>query len=281
MWLFMQVPEVSPYQWHPFTISSAPDDPYISVHIRQVGDWTFALGERLGCTKNLANQVNDEIAKGLGDEMANTGEFIDITHHNNRPMPVLRIDGPFGAPAEDVFTYEVAVLIGTGIGVTPFASILKNIWFRQKQNKLGALRRVEFIWMNRDTSAFEWFAALMQDLEARQTDPDFLRISTYLTAKLSEDQLYNIALNDAGAEFDAITSLRSRTSYGRPNFPQILGSIRKGIDSGRYLPGRESSLTTRVAVFYCGPNTLAKPLKLYVKEAGTNSVKFSFHKEHF
>lgn len=39
-WLFLNVPEVSPYQWHPFTISSAPDDPYVSVHIRQVGDWT-------------------------------------------------------------------------------------------------------------------------------------------------------------------------------------------------------------------------------------------------
>ena len=34
------VPDVSGYQWHPFTISSAPDDPYVSVHIRQVGDWT-------------------------------------------------------------------------------------------------------------------------------------------------------------------------------------------------------------------------------------------------
>jgi NADPH oxidase len=33
-------------------------------------------------------------------------------------MPVLKIDGPYGAPAEDVFHSEVAVLIGAGIGVT-------------------------------------------------------------------------------------------------------------------------------------------------------------------
>jgi len=279
MWLFMQVPEVSPYQWHPFTISSAPDDPYVSVHIRQVGDWTYALGERLGCSKALAKEVTDEATKGEIDY--DSQGFVDITSVNNRPMPVLRIDGPFGAPAEDVFTNEVAILIGTGIGVTPFASILKNIWYRQQQNKLGALRRVEFIWMNRESSAFEWFAALLQDLEARQTDPDFLRISTYLTQKLSDDQLYNIALNDAGAEFDAITSLKSRTSFGRPNFPRIFKSVRDGIENGGYLPGRESSLKTRVAVFYCGPNTLAKPLKLYVKEASSDSVSFTFHKEHF
>lgn len=39
-WLFLNVPDVSTFQWHPFTISSAPDDPYVSCHIRQVGDWT-------------------------------------------------------------------------------------------------------------------------------------------------------------------------------------------------------------------------------------------------
>jgi NADPH oxidase len=39
-WLMLSVPEVARAQWHPFTISSAPDDPYISIHIRQVGDFT-------------------------------------------------------------------------------------------------------------------------------------------------------------------------------------------------------------------------------------------------
>ena len=33
-WLFLNVPEVSTLQWHPFTISSAPGDPYVSCHIR-------------------------------------------------------------------------------------------------------------------------------------------------------------------------------------------------------------------------------------------------------
>ena len=39
-----------------------------------------------------------------------------------------QIDGPFGSASEDVFQYEVSVLVGAGIGVTPFASILKSIW---------------------------------------------------------------------------------------------------------------------------------------------------------
>ena len=36
-------------------------------------------------------------------------------------LPNVRIDGPYGAPAEDVFNSEVAILIGAGIGKMPLA----------------------------------------------------------------------------------------------------------------------------------------------------------------
>ena len=44
------------------------------------------------------------------------------------------VDGPFGTASEDVFDYEVAMLVGAGIGVTPFASILKSIWYKFKDS---------------------------------------------------------------------------------------------------------------------------------------------------
>lgn len=31
---------------HPFSITSAPNDNYVSVHIRAMGDWTTALRDR-------------------------------------------------------------------------------------------------------------------------------------------------------------------------------------------------------------------------------------------
>lgn len=40
------------------------------------------------------------------------------------------IDGPFGAPASNIFRAHHAVLIATGIGVTPFSSILQSIMHR-------------------------------------------------------------------------------------------------------------------------------------------------------
>ena len=45
------------------------------------------------------------------------------------------IDGPFGAPASNIFRAEHAVLIATGIGVTPFSAILQSIMHRYKDIK--------------------------------------------------------------------------------------------------------------------------------------------------
>lgn len=40
------------------------------------------------------------------------------------------LDGPYGAPSSHIFRAQHAVLIATGIGVTPFASILQSIMHR-------------------------------------------------------------------------------------------------------------------------------------------------------
>src|SRR5438552_14901673 len=91
-WIFINVPAVSKWQWHPFTMTSCPADRAISIHVRQVGDFTKRLGQILGTA-----------AVAVGVENA-----LD----NGRNMPVLRVDGPFGAPAEDVLDNEIAVLVG-------------------------------------------------------------------------------------------------------------------------------------------------------------------------
>ena len=152
----------------------------MSVHIRQVGDWTQALGERVGATPAVVKSITTAAMKAYEkDDKSNLiqegrGDFVELDPNaNTRPLPVVRVDGPYGAPAEDVFKSEVAILVGAGIGVTPFASILKHIWYRQKRGTLGALRRVEFFWICRDAPSFGWFQSLLQEVEAAQMDRKF------------------------------------------------------------------------------------------------------------
>jgi NADPH oxidase len=281
-WLFIQVPEVSRWQWHPFTITSAPEDPYVSVHIRQVGDFTKGLGERLGVGPSVVAAMTQAAMKGSEKEQTTRGDFVELDSSTaGQALPAVRIDGPYGAPAEDVFNNEVAVLIGAGIGVTPFASILKHIWYRQKKGNLGTLRRVEFFWVCRDAPSFGWFQSLLQEVEAAQADPNFLRINVYLTQKIGEDMLWNIAVNDAGAEYDPLTLLRSRTMFGRPDWMTIYGQMRQAIESGQYLPGSKSQLKTTVGTYFCGPGVLAKAIHNATLHHTGSTVEFSFAKEHF
>lgn len=280
-WLFLQVPSVSRQQWHPFTITSCPFDPYISVHVRQVGDFTRALGDALGAGPAQAKLYDGVDPNGM----------YEVALQNGQQMPKLRIDGPYGAPAEDVFDNEIAVLIGTGIGVTPWAAILKNIWhLRNSPNPPKRLRRVEFIWVCKDTTSFEWFQTLLSSLEAQSFEAatipgssgtEFLRIHTYLTQRLDADTAQNIVLNSVGSDVDPLTELKTRTNFGRPDFHRLLTGMREGIMDRTYMSGLEGTMRTDVGVYFCGPSQAARGIKKACKEVTTPDVNFSFWKEHF
>jgi NADPH oxidase len=101
------------------TITSAPEDPYVSIHIRRVGDWTQALGERVGVTPAVVKSLTQADMKAFekddksGMMQEGRGDFVELdTNASTRPLPVVGIDGPHGAPAEDAFKSEVAVFIG-------------------------------------------------------------------------------------------------------------------------------------------------------------------------
>jgi len=279
-WLFLNVPEVSRMQWHPFTITSCPYDDYISVHVRQVGDFTRALGDALGAGPAQAKLFDDCDSNGM----------FEVALQNGQKMPKLRIDGPYGAPAEDVFENEIAVLIGTGIGVTPWASILKNIWhLRNGPNPPTRLRRVEFIWVCKDTTSFEWFQSLLSSLEEQSFEAagkpgsgsEFLRIHTYLTQRLDIDTAQNIVLNSVGAGVDPLTELKSRTNFGRPDFQRLFQGMADGIMDRTYLTGLDGHMKTNVGVYFCGPSAAARSIKTACKSVSCPEVNFSFWKEHF
>jgi NADPH oxidase 2 len=163
-YIFLCCPEVSVWQYHPFTLTSAPEEDYISIHVRCVGDFTKALAKSLGCNFDSGAEKVDDGSGVVG--MDNDGSNNDS--RIRKVLPRVYIDGPFGSASEDVFKYEVAVLVGAGIGVTPFASILKSIWYRLTYPQMKSrLRKVYFFWVCRDFGSFEWFRSLLMAIEAQ------------------------------------------------------------------------------------------------------------------
>ncbi|KAF9142928.1 hypothetical protein BGX30_001835 [Mortierella sp. GBA39] len=287
-YMFINIPDLSEYQWHPFTITSSPFEDYVSVHIRQAGDWTRALGTRMGIEKEGRGGDSRGVQAAGGPKRAEkTTELIDdrgkeIHVRAGFSMPQVKIDGPFGAPTEDVFDHEIVVLVGSGIGVTPFASILRDIWYRSNNNMALKTKRIEFYWVCRDLASLKWFQSLLATIEGSMPHVQ-LKIHIYCTAVMKPDQHHNIALhmNDDAFGGDTITGLRALTNFGRPNFGAIFSELRQGITNGTYMPGATQELMVDVAVFFCGPGAMAKSLRKESRLQSKNGVKFSFRKEHF
>jgi NADPH oxidase len=162
-YIFLCCPEISLWQYHPFTLTSAPEEDYISVHVRCQGDFTVALARSLGCDFGKKGDRDGAVVKSIDEE--------GVDPSLRRVLPRVYIDGPFGSASEDVFKFEVAVLVGAGIGVTPFASILKSIWYRMNYPQgRSRLRKVYFFWVIRDFGSLEWFRSLLMAIEAQDSE---------------------------------------------------------------------------------------------------------------
>lgn len=57
--------------------------------------------------------------------------------------PKLYLDGPFGEGHQEWVNFEVSVLVGGGIGVTPFASILKDLVFKSSVKSKIQCKKVQ------------------------------------------------------------------------------------------------------------------------------------------
>lgn len=191
-------------EYHPFTLTSAPHEETLNLHIRAVGPWTSQLRE-LYTEENLLElgafpkvgcfcmwfHLNLSYFHGTG---------IHLSLH-----PKLYLDGPFGEGHQEWIDFEVSVLVGGGIGVTPFTSILKDLvfkssvkskvlckkvspeWNNQKHilswnspPNSPVLFQVYFIWVTRTQRQFEWVSDIIREVEEMDTQ-DLVSVHTYIT----------------------------------------------------------------------------------------------------
>lgn len=249
-YLFIKCPSVSKYEWHPFTISSAPERPdVLSLHIRAAGSWTGKLYQ-------LFREQREEWIRSSSSQP-------------EQGVPVY-LDGPYGTPSTHIFESKYAVLIGAGIGVTPFASILKSILYRNQHNSSNInLKKVHFYWLNREQNAFEWFVELLSEIEAEDTNKLF-DLNLYLTGAQQKSDMKSstlfvaMDLMHSRTKVDLITGLKSRTKTGRPDWDEIFSDLAK-----QHAPNK-------VDVFFCGPPGLSTQLKSLCTKYG-----FGYRKENF
>ena len=97
-------------------------------------------------------------------------------------VPKVRIQGPFGGGNQDWYKFEVAVMIGAGIGVTPYASILNDLVFGTSTNRYSgvACKKVYFLWICQSQRQFEWFIDVLREVEKKDVT-NVLEIHIFIT----------------------------------------------------------------------------------------------------
>ncbi|KAD3068417.1 hypothetical protein R6Q59_017576 [Mikania micrantha] len=293
-YIFLQCPSISPFEWHPFSITSSPGDDYLSVHIRTVGDWTLELKQVLTNDNGSSCTIGRAKFRKLGEV-------------DSKGLPKLLLDGPYGAPAQDYRNYDVLLLVGLGIGATPFISILRDLLNNNRacedqtdsntetsisgdsltsvasssmassneKKKPRRTKSANFYWVTREPGSFEWFKGVMNEV-AEMDHKGQIEMHNYLTSVYEEGDARSTlitmvqALTHAKHGVDILSGTRVRTHFARPNWREVFSKV------------ASKNPNTTIGVFYCGMPVLAKELKkLSYEMSHKTSTRFEFHKEYF
>eukprot|EP01063_Lacrimia_lanifica_P015240 TRINITY_DN22054_c0_g1_i1.p1 TRINITY_DN22054_c0_g1~~TRINITY_DN22054_c0_g1_i1.p1 ORF type:complete len:1267 (+),score=443.01 TRINITY_DN22054_c0_g1_i1:76-3876(+) len=242
------IPEISPFLAHPFTVSSAPVKDRFTVHIR--------TNDSMDWTKKLKNSLFGPAAHAPQK----------LTFNNYRPCELqVAVDGPFAASTQQFTNFDTVVLVGAGIGVTPFASILKAM----HAGGPNLPDKVYFYWLVQDDAHFAWFSDLMHDVT--DLNKSRVEITTYITGEFDLAAHTAKAAQRGGAGKQPWSAQRT----GRPNWKRILGSLHKEHASG------DAGTPARVGVFFCGPHALGDTLGSLCESNSSPSLKFFFNREVF
>lgn len=290
-YIFVNCAAVSPFEWHPFSITSAPRDDYVSVHIRTLGDWTRQL-------KAVFSEVCQPPPTGKSGLLR--ADYLQ--GENNPNFPRVLIDGPYGAPTQDYKSYDVVLLVGLGIGATPMISVVKDIVNNMKalEEEENAMeegtngpnpivtskgsssgrhnfktRRAYFYWVTREQGSFDWFKGVMD--EVAETDrKGVIEMHNYCTSVYEEGDARSAlitmlqSLNHAKNGVDVVSGTRVKSHFAKPNWRTVYKRIALNHPN------------SRVGVFYCGAPPPVKELRQLASDfSHKTNTKFEFHKENF
>jgi len=135
-YVFINIPSINPLMWHPFSLSSGPDERSAEIYVRGLGGFSNAV-----------------IRKAM-----------------QNPSVWIRVDGPYGNTNVPLTRYPVMIMIGGGIGLTPILGVLRDIYrvgdlsIEEVDNiPRHCISDIHVIWTIQSAEQYEWF---QEDLEA-------------------------------------------------------------------------------------------------------------------
>jgi predicted ferric reductase len=156
-YLLIAAPEISFFEWHPFSISSSPHQDVVTLNIQVCGKWTREL-----------------------EKLAEKTEYINIL-----------LEGPYGSLGVDLISkdrYQMIMFLSGGIGVTPMQSICHQLMYEYTIGK-RELKRIWFLWTARDFDILENMEVSRRSIAGNDSALQRTRSLDSVFSELTEDQL--------------------------------------------------------------------------------------------
>lgn len=119
----------------------------------------------------------------------------------------VNVEGPFGAPCQRFYQYDHAIVIATGIGITPSSAILDGLrrdpnhawaWEKERAQRSAARlgiayygrlpRYVYFYWAAPDRDTYRWFSQMFRDAAvADYNQLTHFRLKMYVAKPTSDE----------------------------------------------------------------------------------------------
>ncbi|CAK7329033.1 unnamed protein product [Dovyalis caffra] len=169
--IYMKIPSISRFQWHPFSITSSSnvDDHTMSVVVKCNEGWTSSL--------------YDMIQAELDSD---TGAMSSIP---------LSIEGPYGPASLDFSRHDSLLLIAGGAGITPFLSILKEIAY-VNSSRYRFPTRILLVYVVKKSQDICLLNSVSSQLQNQPSTQPSLKIEVYVTQEARYNATVRGLMND-------------------------------------------------------------------------------------
>lgn len=248
-YVFLCVPKVSYFGWHPFSISSSPHEKHVTIHARALGNWT----------KQLYKKVNSKKDQEWSIYMH--GPYGNVT---------LDIEGP---------KYKVFLLFTGGIGITPMQSIANELFYQSTQGR--QIIKIIFVWSVREIEMVNDVLKFDEEY-IKKALKNGLPVSFQPNGLIKDENntgvfdvychLTKHDTSNSGILGNVHHHKHQYLKYGRPNLKEYFDMARKEAAINKL---------SEVAVMVCSPVKMGDDCRKMAHKESGKDVIFDFYNELF